>query len=109
MVEADVQAVLVVGLALERLAREDPQFGKLARLAAIPRRLDAGVVAALLGETLEPERHGVLLNRLAALDFVDTTTDGTVSYHDSVRSAVIEELRGDPGWAEEWSQAGPRL
>src|SRR5262249_39723783 len=73
---------LIIELTLDRLATEDPEMAVVARLAAIPRRLELGVIAALFDKTVDTRRENEVLSRLLALDLVDA---GRPVYHDSVR------------------------
>src|SRR4051812_31170050 len=94
---ADPRALLVE-LLLERLAAEDASLSEVARLAAIPRWLDSGVIAALRGGDPDPGRDALLLARLMEMDLVDGGRATRPAYHDSVRTVLLAQLRKDPAW-----------
>ena len=99
----------VVELTLDRLTEEDAAFARVARLAAIPRRLDRGVVTALSGDTAIRESDDDLLDHLLGLSFVDSAEGGRVAYHDSVREALLPTLREEPTWRPHFEAASERL
>ena len=106
---ADDPRALLVELTLERLTEEDVALAEIARLAAIPRRLDREIVAALRGGVPDPERDAAILARLVELDVVDPGRAGRPAYHDSVRSLLLARLREDPEWREWFEKGSARL
>lgn len=82
----------LANLTLDRLARTDSELATVARIAAVPRQIDAEIIGVLRDDR-DMERNEALLGQLASLSFVERRHDGGLVYHDSVRRALIDELR----------------
>jgi tetratricopeptide (TPR) repeat protein len=98
----------LIDITLQRLGAEDPELAETARLAAIPRRLDADVIGAITGQA-DTNRREQLLARLADLSFVERRQDGTLVYHDTVRDPMLAQMRSRADQRPAFEEASQRL
>jgi tetratricopeptide (TPR) repeat protein len=75
-------------------------LGLLLRRAALPRRLDGGVVALLTGSSGDAQRGAELLSQLQDYPFVRRHPGGGLTYHDRVRDALRTWWRAEPRLSE---------
>ncbi|MBL7491075.1 tetratricopeptide repeat protein [Frankia sp. AgB1.9] len=94
------------GDAVERFLRweEDDARRQAALLAALPRRLDADILAAALGT--DGDSAGATFGWLRTLPFVSSHTEG-FQYHDVVRGPMLRQVRRNSPNA--WRAAHLRL
>ncbi len=106
--EAQDRDQALVELTLERLDREDHDLAQLARLAAIPRRLDPDVIR-VISESQNVGYSERLLIDLSKLTFVQARQDGGLVYHDSVRDVLLRQLRFTEQWKPAFETASRHL
>ncbi|MFB0534798.1 MAG: tetratricopeptide repeat protein, partial [Anaerolineae bacterium] len=71
---------------------EEPEWGALLRAAAIPRRLDEGVVGALRGALDDVQGNQAALQRLASYSFVLPDPEGrSYALHEEVRAVLLAD------------------
>ena len=80
-----------------RSRTSDPNLATALPLAALPRRLDAAVMAVLIGHPEMLDEGQRLLDQLADYPFVRPHPSGGMTYHDRVRDAVRQQRLADPG------------
>jgi tetratricopeptide (TPR) repeat protein len=68
----------------------DPQMADVMPACAIPRSFDAAVIGVLRDAPDDQETNERVLDGLAALNYVERYEDGTCTYHDSVRTMLLE-------------------
>ena len=77
---------------VQRAEAEEPEWGALLRAAAIPRRLDEGVVGALRGALDDAQGNQAALQRLAGLSFVLPDPEGrSYALHEEVRAVLLAD------------------
>jgi tetratricopeptide (TPR) repeat protein len=77
---------------VQRTEAEEPEWGALLRAAAIPRRLDEGVVGVLCGAPDDAEGNQTALGRLADSSFVLPDPEGrSYALHEEVRAVLLED------------------
>ena len=84
----------------------DPALARLLERAALPRRLDAPLVAMLA--EVDDDEGTRLLSRLTDYSFVRPHPSGGWAYHDRVRDAVRAQWASGPG-AEDFRNLSQRL
>jgi len=77
---------------VQRAEAEEPEWGALLRAAAIPRRLDEGVVGVLRGAPDDADGNRAALQRLAAFPFVLPDPEGrSYALHEEVRAVLLAD------------------
>src|SRR3954451_6175893 len=104
---SDPKVDLVAHL-VARIEKDDPILADAVRLCAIPRRLDAHVVAVLRDST-DDDVNRRTLERLAAHSFALRRDDGSLVYHDDTRDALLREWRQDPERKARFDAVSTRL
>jgi len=81
----------------QTVSRLDPAMADTVRTCAIPRIVDAAVVAVLRDTPADDPENAAVVDLLAALPFVSARRDGRLVFDESVREPLLEEWRAEDG------------
>lgn len=86
----DLRDVELAQMLLDSIARRDEALRRLLMLAAVPPRVDAGLLARVAETMLDPSDFERGYDRLRALSYVKESLDGSFTLHDDLRLPLLE-------------------
>ncbi|HEX3865465.1 MAG TPA: hypothetical protein VHV78_01895, partial [Gemmatimonadaceae bacterium] len=89
--ESSDPELTVLQLSIERIRATDPALAEAVRYAAIPRRFDAEIIAALRGDRGVTDTAERIFRGLLTLPFVLKRRDGAYVFHDATRDLLLGE------------------
>jgi tetratricopeptide (TPR) repeat protein len=101
---ADDPERALLDLVLARAQERDPELPRAIRLAAIPRRFDAEILARLRGEDGPGDATHRLVVELVGLSFVRARRGGDWSVNDTTRDLLLAEWRSTAATREEFDR-----
>jgi tetratricopeptide (TPR) repeat protein len=81
----------------QTVSRLDAAMADTVRTCAIPRSIDAAVVAVLRDVPADDPGNAAVVDLLAGLPFVSARRDGRLVFDESVRDPLLEEWRAEDG------------